>query len=71
MPKNGLPDLRACLMPRGDCHFRKRDMRIAIKAAQEAGVEIGRIEVDNDGKIIIIPAKEAAKTATNEPEPIL
>jgi hypothetical protein len=51
---------------RGACNFRERDLRAAIKAAQEAGVEIGRIEVDStNGKIIIIPSKEAAKSEPN------
>lgn len=37
--------------------FRQRDMTRAIKAARLAGLNVERVEVDNDGKIIVVTAK--------------
>ena len=37
--------------------FRQRDMTRAIKAARLAGLNVERVEVDKDGKIIIVSAK--------------
>jgi len=37
--------------------FRQRDLTRAIKAAKQAGLSVERIEVDKDGKIVIISAK--------------
>ena len=36
------------------CTFRQRDMTRAIRAARAAGVEIARIEIDPNGRIVII-----------------
>ncbi len=50
--------------------FRQRDMTRAIKAARLAGLNVERVEVDKDGKIIVVtaskpetPADVAAQTA--------
>jgi hypothetical protein len=49
--------------------FRQRDLTRAIKAARLAGLNVERIEVDKDGKIIVVtgkpetPADVAAQTA--------
>jgi hypothetical protein len=45
-------------MVRGPCTFRKRDLQTAIKATRIAGIEIGRIEIGKDGKIVIIASDE-------------
>lgn len=44
-------------MSRGRCTFRQRDLTAAVKAVEAAGVGVARVEVDKDGKIIIIPGK--------------
>ena len=36
------------------CTFRQRDMTRAIRAARAAGVEIARIEIDPNGRIVIV-----------------
>ena len=36
------------------CTFRQKDVTRAIRAARAAGVDIARIEIDPDGKIVII-----------------
>jgi hypothetical protein len=44
-------------MARGSSTFRQRDVTAAIKAARAAGVEVARVEVDKDGKIVVITGK--------------
>lgn len=44
-------------MARGICTFRQRDVAAAIKAARAAGVEVARVEVDKDGKIVVVMGK--------------
>ncbi len=46
-------------MPKANCTFRKRDVTAAIQAAVKAGLEIGRVEIGSDGRIIIVPGKPA------------
>lgn len=48
-------------MSRGPTTFRKRDVKIAIEAARQAGIEVARIEVDKSGKITIISTKGAVE----------
>ena len=45
---------------------RQRDVAAAVKGAVAAGVEIARIEVDREGRIVIIagkPTESAAETS--------
>jgi hypothetical protein len=44
-------------LARGNCTFRQRDIKAAIKAVMAAGVDIARVEVDKDGKIIVVTGK--------------
>ena len=44
-------------MSRGECTFRQRDVTAALKAARDAGVEVARVEIDKEGKIVLIPGK--------------
>jgi hypothetical protein len=44
-------------MSRAPPTFRKRNVRVAIEAAKAAGVPVGRVEIDKDGKITIIAGK--------------
>jgi hypothetical protein len=37
--------------------FRQTDLTRALRGARAAGVEIDRIEIDKDGRIIVIAAK--------------
>jgi hypothetical protein len=45
---------------RGPCTFRKRDVTRAIQAVIAAGIE-GRVEIEPNGKIVIVIGKSAAK----------
>ena len=51
-------------MSRGQQAFKQRDVTKAIKATVKAGLPVERVEIDKDGKIIIVTAK--AEGAENE-----
>lgn len=42
-------------MPAGPLKFRQRELTRAVRAMQAAGLEVERVEIDRDGKIIIVP----------------
>jgi hypothetical protein len=41
-------------MGRGPCIFKQGDVTRAVKGARAAGVEVQRIEIDKDGRIVIV-----------------
>lgn len=40
-------------MSRGSCTFKQQDLVRALKGARAAGLQVDRIEIEKDGKIII------------------
>jgi hypothetical protein len=60
-------------MARGPTTFRQRDAAALIKAARIAGLEIERVEVGRDGKIVLVTKKSKCETAsaTNEWDEVL
>ena len=38
-----------------DCTFRQRDVKEAIKAARNAGLENFRVDIDRNGTISVVP----------------
>lgn len=44
-------------MSRRPCVFRQRDVTRAVKAVAAAGVAVAKVEVDKDGKIIVVVGK--------------
>ena len=44
-------------MSRGQQTFKQRDVTKAIKATVNAGIAVGRVEIDKDGRIVIVPAR--------------
>jgi hypothetical protein len=44
-------------MSRGPYSFKQRDMTRAVKAVVAAGLAVARVEVDKQGRIIVIPGK--------------
>jgi len=52
-------------MGRGPCAFKESDLTRAVKAARKAGLEVERVEVDRDGKIVIITGKPGASGELN------
>ena len=55
-------------MSRGQQTFRQRDVTKAIKATVKAGIVVERVEIDKDGKIIIVTAKAEDAVDGNYPE---
>jgi hypothetical protein len=53
-------------MTRAACTFRQRDLTAAVKAARAAGCEVTRVEVDREGKIVVVMGGPATKPI--EPE---
>ena len=55
-------------MARAPSTFRQADITKAVKAVRSAGVDIVRVEVTKDGKIVIItaPATEPSQAEGNE-----
>jgi hypothetical protein len=51
-------------MSRAPAMFKQRDVKAAIKAAVAAGVSVARIEVDREGRIIIIAGKASEQSVT-------
>jgi hypothetical protein len=41
-------------MSRRPCVFRQRDVTKAVKAVTAAGVAVAQVEVDRDGKIVVV-----------------
>ena len=39
---------------RNPCTFRESDVRRAIRAAQAAGIEIACVEIDRNGRIVLV-----------------
>ena len=50
-------------MSRGPCTIKQQDVTRVLRATVAAGIEVQRIEVGKDGKIIVVTGK-AATTGT-------
>lgn len=46
-------------MARGPCTFRQQDVTRALRATVAAGIEVQRVEIDKDGKIVVVTGKPA------------
>ena len=55
-------------MGRGPCTFRQADVERAVRAADKAGVELARIEIAKDGKIILVIDKSRNSNTGSEPD---
>ena len=53
-------------MSRGPCTFKQQDVTRVLRAAAAAGIEVQRIEVGKDGKIIVVAGKAAAAETNTE-----
>jgi len=63
-------------MSRGQQTFKQSDVTKAIKATVKAGIAVERVEIDANGKIIVVSAKtedaiEAQKPEKNEWDEVL
>ena len=50
-------------MSKAPSSFKQRDVAAAIKAARAAGLEVERVEVDREGKIVIVTRHEGQQSA--------
>ncbi len=55
-------------MARGPLTFRQCDLVRAIKGAKAAGLDISKVEIDKDGKIVVIIGKS---DPTRDPKEIV
>ena len=53
-------------MARGRVAFKERDLARAVRAMRRAGASLQRVEIDRDGKIVLVPGK-AAEAPRNNP----
>jgi hypothetical protein len=44
-------------MARGPSIFRQQDVTRALRATVAAGIEVSRVEIDKEGKIVIVAGK--------------
>jgi hypothetical protein len=49
-------------MSRGSSTFKQTDVTKAVRAVVAAGVEVARVEVDKDGRIVVIAGKPESNT---------
>jgi hypothetical protein len=49
-------------MSRGQQTFKQSDVTKALKATLKAGVPVERLEIDKNGKIVIVPARPSDAT---------
>ncbi len=55
-------------MSRGQQTFKQRDVTKALKATVKAGIAVGRVEIDKNGKIVIVPARPVDTANEEKPE---
>ena len=53
-------------MARGDCTFRQRDLKAALKAAEQSGAKVARVEVKPDGTIVVVMGEPSPATVPVE-----
>lgn len=41
-------------MARGDCTFRQRDLRAALKAVSQSGAKVASVNIKPDGTIVVV-----------------
>jgi hypothetical protein len=55
-------------MSRGQQTFKQRDVTKALKATVKAGIAVNRVEIDKDGKIVIVTSKAEEAVNGDNPE---
>jgi len=55
----------------GRGRFTQADVVRALRGAKEAGLDVVRIEIDRDGKIVVITGKPTEASAINEWDKVL
>jgi hypothetical protein len=55
-------------MSRGPQTFRQRDVTKAVKAVVAAGVQVAKVEVDQEGRIVVVAGEPSNTRATDRNE---
>jgi len=53
-------------VPKAKSTFRKNDVKRAISAVESTGARVSRVEIDKQGKIVLIPSNDAPPTETTD-----
>jgi hypothetical protein len=53
-------------MPKGLQIFKQTDLLRAIRTSQKAGLSIARVEIDRDGKIVVVVGESRQESAGND-----
>ena len=53
-------------MPKGLQIFKQTDLLGAIRTSQKAGLSIARVEIDRDGKIVVVVGQSRQESAGND-----
>jgi hypothetical protein len=53
-------------MARRPCSFKEVDLKRAIRATMSAGIAVARVEIDKDGKIVIVTSAEVPQTLASD-----
>jgi hypothetical protein len=56
-------------MSKGMLTFKETDLRRAIRASQKAGLSIARVEIDRDGKIVVVTGKSVNEDTMSNTNP--
>ena len=54
-------------MSRGQQTFKQGDVTKALKAMVKAGIAVERVEIDKNGKIVIVPARPEGAANAEKP----
>ena len=57
------------LMPKGSLLFKETDLLRAIRTSQRAGLSIARVEIDRDGKIVVVTGEGRGANDNAEENP--
>jgi hypothetical protein len=53
-------------MARRPSTFKQRDVTAAVKAIRAAGVEVARVEIGKDGRIVVVAGKSGSSSAIGD-----
>jgi hypothetical protein len=53
-------------MSKGLLTFKQADLLRAIRTSQKAGLSIARVEIDRDGKIVVVTGNDGEQTQPEE-----
>jgi hypothetical protein len=54
-------------MARGPCTFKQQDVTRALRATVAAGIEVRRVEIDKNGKIVLVMVDSTEDQPSEKP----